>query len=686
MASPRLPEVEELVERLTAEIVDHPPADHPAWRVDGPATAGKSAMLRALAASLRERDLVPLLVAPPARAPDAGPLALIELAAGLKDAELVNGQTDVLMDGQVPLVDKVGLVRDWLAEYRDDIVVLYDEPAGWPDRSDQPGPFAEHARLVIDELVRDLGCRRVVTGDPPGAMRFLRSDRIGEASEGLQFLRSDAWGPVAEAAEDLAQVGGERLAGLSPLQLRLLVAHVAVSSPDEVASWLLVDRSSRRAISARLRDALSERPAFHDLLRAWRRLARIRRPFSEDLLLETVKDLSESSGQLLRHCLLFSVGDLYVLHETLRRDVIDADEDPAAFRDQLRALASYYRTSTLASPGGGLLSGMESLFYAARAGATELLDRPFFADQLDLLGKTLSYELCDFGGAADVFARATELDPNDDYAHHYLAYNLDLLGREAERVERHYRRAVELNSQHPWWQARLITFLVTRGRSAEARTAWDAALDELASADHTEGSRLYETLHGWVIETLLRRGQLDFAQAVAADIPQAARTESPKLTALIRRLRAQQLAETEGAFVPAELLRPRWWTQGPFLLQRRLGEDRPLLLRRWLAGRIEHIDPDGIEIRVRDVPIGSEETPPTASVRMALERFDVLSRDWPSSELSAGRFVEVGLYADDDGDQTIQMVRVHPERAWEDETLPPEAAPGDRYWLAGTAG
>jgi hypothetical protein len=71
---------------------------------------------------------------------------------------------------------------------------------------------------------------------------------------------------------------------------------------------------------------------------------------------------------------------------------------------------------------------------------------------------------------------------------------------------------------------------------------------------------------------------------------------------------------------------------------------------------------------------------------MALERFDVLSRDWPSSELSAGRFVEVGLYADDDGVQTIQMVRVHPERAWEDETLPPEAAPGDRYWLAGTAG
>lgn len=686
MTSPRLPEVEELVQRLTAEIVDRPPGDHAAWQVDGPATAGKSALLRDLAASLRERDLVPLIAAPPARAPDAGPLALIELAAGLKEAGFVNGQTDVLVDGQVPLVDKVGRVRDWLTEHRDDVVVLYDEPAGWPDRSDQPGPFAEHARLVIHELVRDLGCRRVITGDAPGAMRFLHSDRIGEASEGLEFLRSDAWGPLAEAAEGLAQVGGERLVDLSPLQLRLLVAHVALSSPDQVASWLLVDRSSRRAISARLRDALNARPAFHGLLRAWRRLARIRRPFSEHLLLETAGDLSEESGHLLRHCLLFPVGDLYLLHETLRRDVSDADGDPAALRGQLRELASYYRGSAGNLPEDGLLPGMESLFYAARAGAVELLDRPFFVDQLDLLGKTLSYELRDFRGAADVFARAIELDPGDDYAHHYLAYNLDLLGREAERVERHYRRAVELNGQHPWWQARLITFLVARGRSAEARSAWDAALDELTSADQTEGSRLYETLHGWVIETLLRRGQLDFAEAVAADIPPAARTDSPKLTALIRRLRAQQLAEAEGAFVPAELLRPRWWTQGPFLLQRRMGEDGLLVLRRWLAGRIEHIDQEEIELRVRDVQIGRDDPPPTASLRMPLERFDALSRDWSSSALSAGRFVEVGLYADDAGDQTIQTVRVHPEHAWEDETLPPAPAPGNRYWLAGAVG
>jgi tetratricopeptide (TPR) repeat protein len=387
--------------------------------------------------------------------------------------------------------------------------------------------------------------------------------------------------------------------------------------------------------------------------------------------------LGEMSSEILRRCLLYRSAEGFVLHETLRRDVRGPeDEAMEQPRAQLRDLAEHYASVRIEEEGrdsgAALLSAMEAFYYAARSGAADMLAQgAFFVDQLDLLGKSLSYDFGDFEGAVAIFRRALQLDERDDYAHHYLAYNLERCGSEAAPIEQHYRRAIEINPRHTWWRARYVRFLVSRGRTRDARVEWDAASDELGLPDAEGSVRLYETLHGWVARALLERGQLDFAEAVLADVPHRARVESPSLTALIRRLRALEIAESEGAFVPSEHLAEPWWIEGPFLLQRRIGEgNTDVILRRWLAARIEAIDHDEVELRVRDVEVGELDPPPSGRVRMDRATFDALNRDGPSVDLAPGRFIEVGLYSQEDGSDVRRLIRVHALRAWVDETLP----------------
>jgi tetratricopeptide (TPR) repeat protein len=680
---PRLPEVESLIERLAENVVKATPGASAAWQIEGPPTAGKSALLRGLSEELARHGVQAVTVAPPAHALDAGPLALVEVGAGMKDAGLLNGETEFLRDQERPLADKIDKVRTWISDHQAGLVLLCDEPAAWPDSSEQSGHFAERARLVIHEVVRDSQCRRIITGDSPEGMRFRESIRIPAASDPQGFLcDAAAWGELSHEASDLAELSRVGLSLFSPLELRLLVAHIAVTSAAAVEEWLPTVPRSRRLISERLIDALDEDSRFRDLLAVWSSLALVRRPLSEELLGRLSHGLRGQSHAILRHCLLFPSGQTFVLHDTLRRDIrsrLGADTRPP--RSELRDLAEHYGVlrarDERAETGKALLDAMEASYYAARAGAADLmLDGAFFVDQLDLLGKSLSYDFNDFDGAVRVFRRAIEVDKDDDYAHHYLAYNLDRCGAAPNSVEAHYCRAIELNARHPWWRARYVRFLIAHGRSDDARAAWDDALDALGLPDVEASTRLYETLHGWVARALLERGQLQFAATVLADVPYHARTESPSLTALIRRLRALEIADRDGAFVPSQYLMDEWWHQGPFLLQRRIPDDNvELLLRRWLAGRVELIDGDEVELRVRDVELGEDRTPPSGHLRMSREAFDGLSRDWPSAELAVGRFVEVGLYSNESGERTRRVIRVHPLRAWLDETLPSALPP-----------
>lgn len=450
MTAPRLPRVEALVERLAGEVADEPARGDTAWLIGGVATAGKSTALRMLADGLRERGQVAVVAAPPAHALDAGPMALAELAGGLKDAGCVNGQTDVLRDGTVPLAEKIKRVREWIVNANDGVVLLLDEPSSWPDRFEQTQHFADHARLVVQELVRDIPCPRVLTGEAPEGMSFRVRESIGASSEPQAFLTdSDVWGELAQAAGELQEGAADQLRELSPLQLRLLVALAYVTSVDEVRNVLASGTRTRRALSRRLLEALKDNGDYKDLLRAWRRLAHIRRPFAGNLIGSAITGkLSKRSQALLRNCLLYEVNGSFLLHETLREDARALAPQSERDYEQFARLSRYYGglrdDAEKRGSGEALPTALDSFYYAACAGDPDLLDRdPYFVDQLDMLGKTLSYELHRYERAVEIFDWSIRMDDSNDYAHHYLAYNLDRLGRESERVEHNYRGAIE---------------------------------------------------------------------------------------------------------------------------------------------------------------------------------------------------------------------------------------------------
>jgi hypothetical protein len=99
VASPTLPHVERVSHDFANRLLDAHHAGQPLERplaIHGPPTAGKTATLEALRAELvdREPGMLPLMVGAPPKAPDAGPLVLMQLAEGL-------GRSNELADAEV---------------------------------------------------------------------------------------------------------------------------------------------------------------------------------------------------------------------------------------------------------------------------------------------------------------------------------------------------------------------------------------------------------------------------------------------------------------------------------------------------------------------------------------------------------------------------------------------------------
>ncbi len=676
MTAPELPAVADLASSLGEEIL----ADNSnaVFQLTGQPWSGKSTALSMLAEIVGSERVV-LHAAPPAGANDAGPLAVMQVAAGLKAAGWMNGESAQLRDPARPLEDKIELVRGIVRGQR--AVLLLDEPDRWGARSDTTGHFAERAEVVASALVGDFEVTTLFTGPAPAGVRGSRRFKLPHAAAGHSFLlEARHWGPLVEIAAGLA-IASETNA-MTPLELRLLVA-AAAKAAREACSLDLSRRDRADALFAFL-DSADEEP---HLGHAWRALATIRGSFDDELLRRFVGDLAEDDDAVLRHCLLLSSGGEWSMHETLRADA----RRNRGMRDDPKLtsfLAEHYDEATSALDRDGdasaLTAVMEASYYAATSRRRDIVERrACFVEQLDLLGKMLSLEQRDYVGAVEIFELALSFDDQDDYAAHYIGFNLDRLGREPAKAEEKYRLAIELNDHHIWWRSRLISFLVERGQLTQARREWDDALDAVLPPDGTSDAALYETLHGWVAATLLRVGELRFARSIMTSVPSEVTDRSPMVRDLSARLRALEIADADGTFVPANLVRDGWWS-APSLLQARIGPDDRLRLRRWLAGRIEAVDDGYVELRVADLAPGAE-SPRYARTRVAVHDFDSWTRDEPASQLAEGRFVEIGLYSAEDGSEATRLLRVHPEHLVGGEA-PPVVAPLDRWHqaLAGT--
>ena len=181
--------------------------------------------------------------------------------------------------------------------------------------------------------------------------------------------------------------------------------------------------------------------------------------------------------------------------------------------------------------------------------------------------------------AVGVYKACLERFPHDSYALHYLAFNLERAGLERSAAEAGFRSAVALEPENPWWNARMVSFLIHQGRMVDAETEWEHVLDRLdPDGTRTATDRwLVDHVHYWIAKAWLAAGDPLRAARVLEPVP----TEvlSDRATRLVEQIADAAEAESLGTSVyPSSVATGSRW-RAPRLAS-------GLQVRRWFPGRV----------------------------------------------------------------------------------------------------
>lgn len=628
---------------------------------------GKSGALNIVRDVLVERgDPVYRLAMP--RGEDAAFAGTVALAAQLDPRA-----SDLLprvLDSRVGYDDKLGRVASALEETRG--TLLIDDP---PARGGELTASIFDTRLgeLRDRLLQLREVRVVVASRLPSAGPSTTIRPLFDLSSVLAGPWSGALAPAARSLQDSAA-----LSGYSPVEVRLIVAAVAAGQPPPGVS-------SHRWDPSGLLDVVLEGET--ELRRIVATLAFVRMPF-DDALLEALGSaaLPEKSRALLHEVLLLRTGEGRVLHGLIGRRARGDEWLSPDDRSRAHALiaewhrASFAARTSAAEVPAAIAHEVELVHHLTEAGDLDgvFAARVCFPEQYDALGKVLSIR----GRHADAvraYERAIAFDQPeriDAYAHHYLAYNLDVLAEQEKRVLAEYTVARDAQPTHPWFWGRRICFLVTTGRLDEAMDAWAEAAARF-QLDSGEGGLAAE-LHRSVAQLLVHRGQIAQARRVLRDVPRGARS-SDWFTSLDGWLQELEAAERDELVFPPHIPPDERW-DGPHLLRDPGDAERVV---EWQPGRIAHADLEGIRVRV-----GKRDELGHVSFFYRDLSHDDLSRLTTYSkhglQLPAGTFVE--LLVAKDGDATREQLLSWPRQSRRLPGLSPIFPRPDRYIRRALAG
>ncbi len=535
-------------------------------------------------------------VSTPRTGDDAAAVTLMDLAVCLPDA---GDLTRELKRLELRWADKLDLVRGKLAA-AGDLVVLFDEPVLLP-RSSAPQDAFERRRIEVAEMVTNAAPKIVFTAEPSAMLLHPDHVSIPTRSGARALLAQEHWGEWASFAAALAAAGGNNLDAWSPLALRMAVALIAHGQAS--ASALVERPHGVRSLAPRVVALVRRDPGLRKLAES---LALVRLPFAADLLdrLE-VGALASESKRLLSSVLTYEVDGRLVCHDVFARVLLRSSMDLAPDERTERTaahhtLATYYgerfeRAGAAHDLGKAVRFEMEAVHHLTEAGDSRALERftPFFVEQWDALGKVLG-QARKHEEAVRCYEQALEHDPEDAYAHHYKAFNLDCLAVRVSEVEHHYREAIRLDPSHVWHHGRFDCFLVTRGRVGDARRAWTAALADLAPGGDYRSESVYEELHQGVARLLLHRGELEFAREVLNDVETYAVKGSEWFRALSLYLHMlAEAARDEVVFPPHVPVNERW------VAPHTVPEGSVLEgLLSWMPGRVARVDDTEVHVRV----------------------------------------------------------------------------------------
>lgn len=487
--------------------------------------------------------------------------------------------------------------------------------------------------LWVTDGARDAGgllgaCERVDMAAPKG---------------GRSLLVQDFWQGYAEHARRLhARLVASEAA--SPIAVRLALGLLALD--EDLAA--VVEALGRPQPIAPLADALARRlaaPHRSSLRQAVSALMLARRPVARS----EVKALTDADDADLPFlCDVVAYGDDQIrMHAAVKRR-LGQRLPPLAAQPSARAhraLASYFASldgaadvrATWGPKTDAWLEKVRSLDLTPEGrGDVAASCREHYWSR----GRYLSIERRDFAAAAEVYRACVERYPDDDYAWHYLGFNLERAGLDPRGARQAYEEAARREPTNPWWNSRRVTFLIGQGKPKAATEAWEEAL---ASLD-PEGDRvvanpwLAEECHYWVADAWLEVGNVEGAFAVLEAIPERVVQDSLRLSRLRQRVLDAVEADAIGESVYPETypVERRW--SAPRVLPSKL-DGEPL--SRWFPGRV--LDANAGRVRV----VYAERSSDGAYRSFVAE---LGSQDWQAyglgpPELASG-YVELGVYGE----------------------------------------
>ncbi|MBL8718207.1 MAG: hypothetical protein JNL79_19660 [Myxococcales bacterium] len=624
-----LPAVDGLQERIAASIERHARgAAVSPQLVLGRAGAGRRVLLGKLSAAApgELRVLEPEF---PAVSLDTPAHLLLQIAA----LDASSAEAGVLTEPKERWAERISAARRILERVERGLVLLRVPPGGTA-----PGLEQRQLAREISDVVA------LLTAPPPGWMVVaaapvgwqwphagpIEQHSLRVITNAVGFLSDGSiWNGLQPHAARLSQVLGEEADRCSPLQLRVAVALVAGGLDPQRVSAVLQAGQSLRALEGLLGELFQRRPR---LLQALRRVACARIPVARAVLEDVAQAGPEA--EILFHCFLYDAGGGALRFHDQLRWVVAAHPDLALQSAHRRLLDHYLSLDGERDPRKGLrnvLPWVEKFHHAALADVeggvdTWLAMRPPSREQYWEYGWSLSYVHQKYAASARVFERVlTDLDPDDNYALHYFAFNLDRAGLRRVDAEESFRKAVEGDPSNAWWNARYVSFLTERAKLDAASRAFQAALENVdPDGELSGGSWLPYQLHLHVIRAALECSHLDLAER-ALDAVKAPASGDAKFKALRDQLLfLRETRRLREALFPPWVAPADWWQ--PRLLRGREG------LTNVRFGRVVEVDDELVVLAL-------------AAKGSAVTYHDLTRGDWSALSRGvppvAGAFVEV---------------------------------------------
>lgn len=400
-------------------------------------------------------------------------------------------------------------------------------------------PLLRHAKELLDALAPIPAVWIVADSVDPHALGIdAPVTPLREMKVRLDGVQVDDWGSYGRVAEELGWLRKYDVA--SPVVWRVAVGVGALGGGASAAAELL--RPGMRASLGAAADVLAQHAKTSTSVGdALRRLLRIRRPVPPAVAVR-VAGLPPEHEPLVTKCLMYGDARAVRMSSALRTELL-RHMSPRVDEAQEADLARYYAAcdgvaSPLALKSGDAEAWIEKVHHQGVADAAAWAGNDLGLPELYWdRARQLSIHLRQFQEAARVYRACVERFPEDDYAWHYYAFNMDQHNRTAGAhrnpaawIEAGYQRAVELAPERVWWHGRYVAHLIRVGDPEGAKRAWGNALETLDPTGRrraTDRSLQKDLFHN-VAQAWNDVGRAASAAAVLGLLPKRARAPLPE--------------------------------------------------------------------------------------------------------------------------------------------------------------